>query len=304
MNINNENINKYFDKYINDVDAISNKYNYPNNIKHLLYLIVPTFIIKYGLENENLIISCFKNIPIIINDVEDKKYQAAYVSELKYNDGYYVNRYIMLNNYTNIDLMQLLDNLMHEYNHAVNSYINNMRETDDFIYIRAGLANLVFDKKKKDKLIKEDKYILEEIINTKQTEKMIDIINSFNNYNINNVEITNTLYSIKNSNYKSLSYSYQMLISKILTDNKTFYPTIEKLRLKGEMNDVEYWFDNITGNKNSFTDMISLLKDVFDLLVEYDKKRFFKKTVLNKIKGKTDDIKKIMLDFDNNCVFK
>ena len=31
------------------IDKISDKYNYDSNIRHLLYLIIPAFIIKYDL---------------------------------------------------------------------------------------------------------------------------------------------------------------------------------------------------------------------------------------------------------------
>ena len=36
-------------KYISFVDDISNIYKYDNNIKHLLYLIVPAFVSKYSI---------------------------------------------------------------------------------------------------------------------------------------------------------------------------------------------------------------------------------------------------------------
>ena len=47
-------------------DEITKNYNYPENIRHLLYIIIPAFIIKYNLENERIIIDTFKNIPIIM----------------------------------------------------------------------------------------------------------------------------------------------------------------------------------------------------------------------------------------------
>ena len=33
------------------IDQISDKYNYDDNIRHLLYIIIPAFIIKYGFKS-------------------------------------------------------------------------------------------------------------------------------------------------------------------------------------------------------------------------------------------------------------
>ena len=56
MNLNNENVNKFLSRYIYYVNDISSEYSYPLNIRHLLYLIVPAFIIKYGISYEALIL--------------------------------------------------------------------------------------------------------------------------------------------------------------------------------------------------------------------------------------------------------
>ena len=52
------------EKYIPIIDEIGLKYNYPDNIKHLLYVVLPAFVIKY--KKEQFIIDCLNNIPIII----------------------------------------------------------------------------------------------------------------------------------------------------------------------------------------------------------------------------------------------
>ena len=78
---------------------------------------------------------------------------------------------------------------------------------------------------------------MEEIINTKQTEIIIDIINSFNQYNISNREITNTLYAIESEikdSYQSNAYLLQSLVCRSLIENKTFFSTLENLRFIGE----------------------------------------------------------------------
>ena len=39
------------------IDKISDMYNYDSNIRHLLYIIIPAFIIKYGIINERKVLN-------------------------------------------------------------------------------------------------------------------------------------------------------------------------------------------------------------------------------------------------------
>ena len=56
-------------KYIPFVDNIASEYQYNANIRHLLYLIVPAFVEKYGYKNENLIQHVF--ISIFFHKIRD-----------------------------------------------------------------------------------------------------------------------------------------------------------------------------------------------------------------------------------------
>ena len=49
----------------NVIQDICILYGYDSNISHLLYLMIPAFIIKYGISNEKLILDVFRNIQII-----------------------------------------------------------------------------------------------------------------------------------------------------------------------------------------------------------------------------------------------
>ena len=51
------------------IEEIANKYNYDSNITHLLYLMIPAFIIKYGVSKEKLILNTFKDIRISSNSL-------------------------------------------------------------------------------------------------------------------------------------------------------------------------------------------------------------------------------------------
>ena len=149
---------------------------------------------------------------------------------------------------------------------------------------------------------------MEEIINTKQTEDVINIINTFNNYKIDNSEFVNTLYSLKhdidNNGYQSNAYYFQSYICKELMKNKTFIPTVENLRLKGNIDDISSWFDNITGIDDSYNKLVTLLDEILKDEANLDKVKFFKKYKVNKILEKSRKVLHIINVFENNCIYK
>ena len=304
----NNKINSIIDNSIKIADDLGKKYNYPSNITHLFYLIIPAFIIKYGLENERLILDSFMKIPVLINDKQDQVHQAYYTSRPVYiNDQIITHKGIVLNNYQNISLLQLIDNLVHEFNHAINSINQELTIIDDKLYIRTGLTAIIYNKNNLTVIGKQDNSILEEIINTKQSEMIIDIINSLSNYEINNSSVVSTLYSIKNSienSYQSNAYLLQSLVCKNLIENKTFFSTIENLRFKGNVNDIESWFDTITGKDGSYNRLIELLRQTIDYQVELSKKKKFKYFIINKIKKLNQEAMSIVKLFDQNCNYR
>ena len=89
MNIDNIDLNKFIEKYIEFVDMISIKHRYESNLKHLLYLIVPAFVIKYDLKNEKHILKVFEEVPMLISGKEDKVVTGAFSRKLvKDGTGY------------------------------------------------------------------------------------------------------------------------------------------------------------------------------------------------------------------------
>ena len=294
------NYNLIIDKEKSFIDRISDKYNYDSNIRHLLYLIIPAFIIKYGINREKLILNTFENIRIITSNEKDIRLKAYYTSSpIFINNEYNTQKNIVIINYKNISLIDLLDNLVHEFNHAVNSYLNEIKITKNYIYIRTGLTNRIYKKEDLSFIKKENSYILEEIINTKQTSDIINIIKGFDNTN-------DTIYAINNettSSYNSNSYYLQSYICKEIMNNKTFISTLENLRITGEV-DIKEWFDNITGNKGSYKEFIDSLIEVYNLEIEYSKKKFFKTRILNKIKDISRNIMRMIEKFNNSVNFK
>lgn len=314
MNINQDNINDFLNKYIEFTNNLSDKYNYSSNIIHVLYLIIPAFVIKYGIKEERNILSCFENIPIYISDTENKMCTAYFNRKLhaKEEEGvtkYYSSKEIVINNYYGSSLIELIDNLVHEFNHAVNSIINEVKWNDEEVSLRTGLSYINFYRSNINKVKSKSRDItLEEIINTNQTESIIDIINSFNNYNITNSEFSNTLYVLKHdidtSGYKSNAYYFQSYICKELMKNKTFIPTVENLRFKGNVDDIEKWFDDITGIPGSYTKLTTLLEEILKKESELVNVKWFKKFKINNIMAKSREVLDIVTIFDNNCIYK
>lgn len=298
-------INTIIDRELNEIDNISNYYNYDSNIRHLLYIIIPAFIMKYGLKNERLILNTFKNTKIIISNKQSKIIKAYYSSRpIYYNDTYQTVKLMVIQNYNKINLIDLLDDLVHEFNHAINSYNNEIKLTRNYIYLRTGLTYRVYNKNDLSFIRKDPSYLLEEIINTNQTESIINIIKKIDSPNST---ISNTIYAINSetpTHYNSNSYYLESYVCRKMLENKTFINTLENLRLSGEIYDISTWFDNITGKDNSYNNLIDLLNKVYDLEIEYTNKKYFKRLTLNKIKATSDEILKIVEMFNNNVNFK
>ena len=300
-------INALINNEIAFSDELSKKYGYPDNITHLLYLIIPAFIIKYGSNHKNIIEKCFNEVPIMIDDKQDNMYQAFYFSTPEFkNNVLTVKKGIVLRNYNNISLIQLLDNLVHEYNHAANS-INNEVEVHDEIRIRTGISYNYFDKSTLKFFKKSNEITLEEVINTKQTENIIDIIKGFSDRNVENTIVSNTLFSIYHmvgSGYKSNGYLLESIVCKKLMENRTFISTFEKLRFDGQVEDLYSWFDNITGSEGSFLRLTELLSKILKLNVEIANTKWFKNIKINKIKTLTAEAMEIVNKFNNNTIYK
>ena len=156
-------------------------------------------------------------------------------------------------------------------------------------------------------LKKSDEIILEEVINTKQTEMIIDIIKSFSNYEIENSVVNNTLYSIYHSidsNYRSNGYLLESFVCRKLLDNKTFLSTLENLRFEGIVDEIHNFFDTIVGDKGSMLKLCSYLNKSFELQRELINIKWFKNIKINKIKEINNEALKIVEAFNNNSIYK
>ena len=173
-----------------------------------------------------------------------------------------------------------------------------------FFFLVLGIKNFVtyFTKKGKDK---DKSFILEEILNTNQTETIINIIKNYKDQHHD--FINTTIYSINNetnTKFTSNAYYLENLLFKKILENKTFISTLNNLRLSGDIDDIEYWFDNITNKKNSYNNIINHLIKISQLQKKLDNKKFFKSLTINKIKNNISEILNIINLFNQNCNYK
>lgn len=287
------------------IDKVCNQYHYDSNITHLLYIMIPAFIIKYGVSQEKLILNVFQEVQIISSEKENKIVKAFYSSTPNQVMGEFTTRkYMVIQNYKDIQLVELLDNLVHEFNHAINSYVNEIKVMKQYVYLRTGLTYRIYQKEPLQFIRKQASYILEEIINTKQTS---DVINIIKNMQLDDREMMNTIYAVNGettSTYFSDSYYLQSYVCKEILNNRTFISTLENLRLKGEIYDIEKWFDDITGERNSYKQLNDNLEKVYRLELKYVEQRFFKSITLGKIKDCSNRIIRIVQKFNNNVNFR
>ena len=301
----NPDINKYVEQYKERVDFIIEKFRYPSNIAHFLYVIVPAFIYYYGIDKEQIVLNTFAHTKILFSKAESKNVTAYYASTPYKDETNHVKtyKYVYLYNYDTSSLSLFLDNLVHEFNHAINSYKNEINIRDNKIYVRTGISYIIYDFNTLEPITKDKKSILEEVLNTKQTE---DIINLILSITINNDSVSNLLDAFKKETtipYKSNSYLLHSYICQYLLDNKAFKSTFNVLRLNGDVEDLENWFDNITGINKSYEKLINNLDQVMELSTEYEKK-LFKSFTLNKIKRLNNESINLIKIFNENCNYK
>ena len=299
-------MNQEINKYKLLIDRIALSYQYNNNIKHLLTIIIPAFIKKYGIKNERLILNVFENTKILIKEDSSSIEEAYYTSIPYYKENQLkTKKLIILTKYQQNNLVQLLDNLIHEFNHAIHSYKKEITIKDNILALRTGLTKIYYSIPDLKGIKKENTYLLEEILNTIQTEEIINIIKNFPQ--TTNEEVNNLIQAINqetNKVYKSKSYYLETILFKHILKNKTFTYTLNNLRLSGDIDDIEEWFNHITGNKNDYQTLNNNLIQLMNLELELTKKKHFKILTIHKIKKQLNQCIIIINTFNQNCHYK
>lgn len=300
--------NLEFNRYIDFVNKVSDDMSYSDSIRHLLYVIVPAFIIKYGMKNENLILNCFRNTTIYLSDnMPNDNVNAYFYRKIIKSESYYSKKFVVIRKNDLTKYITFIDSIIHEFNHAINSSLNEILIKDEYILLRTGLSHIKYDLSC-NPILKDKSFVLEEVINTKQTIDVINIISDMASYNIENIEIRNLIMAInseiKNIDYSSDAYYIETTIAKPLLENKTFFSTIQTFRLKGEESGIGDWFDSITGNVGDYSSLVGLFWDIYELGLSFSKGGIFNFFIIRKIRKKRSRIEEIISLFNNNCFYK
>lgn len=301
-----EQMNIIFDKYMHFVDDLP--YKYTDSIKSLLYIIIPAFVIKYGLENEKAILNTFSNVKIFITDEKNNIIQAFFKNILfKKADKIFVDKFIVLQNYDEKNPLNILDNLVHEFNHALNSENKQISYQEKFIYLRTGISYFKYNFDNLEFISKDNNYILEEVLNTSESEDIINIIHSFKKYKFDNKKINTFLYYIDNhiiNKYKSDAYQLEMYFLREIMQNKFFTSTLSNLRIKGNTEDIEYWFNNIIGFEDAYKKFNDIIIKVSELGQSEPKSFFAKRKWKKTINDLYKEMLNITLAFNKNSNYK
>lgn len=286
------------------IDSLCTEYNYHANIRHILYFVIPAFIMRYGIDKEPMILDTFRKVKIIPNKEKDIVNYAFYTSiPYKINNTWHIQEFIVINNFDNNSLLEFIDSLVHEFNHAINSHHKKYKIDNDYLYLRTGLTYGIFNISTAEYIQKDPSYVLEEILNTKQTEEIIDIIKTMDPENI---LIGSAIYSINsetNTNYKSQAYLLEGYICKQILDNKTFLTTLSNLRLNGNIEEINAWFDSICGKDGSYKLFISYLNEILDLEVKLSHSIFLKNIYVMKIRNLMNKVTSLITLFDSQTLF-
>jgi len=308
MNLSDKTFNELIVYLKKKIDLVAKKYNYTHDIKRILYISIPAFIIKYGFDNKDIIIKALDDVPIILQKKVEKVFQAFYTSiPFKIDSKIITKKCIVLYQYDGKPFLELMDNIIHEYNHAVNSMLNEIKEDDEYVYLRTGLMYSKYSKNYEFENSKDESYILEEIINTKQTEEIVDIINSFNKYEILDSDVKEAISCIGgliDKNYKSEAYFLQSKLCQSLMNNHTLISVLASNRFLGNIDGIEFFFDNITGEDGSYKEIINILNKSVKLEEEYSKSKLFRMGKIRKIRNLYLRANQIIDLFNFNYHFK
>ena len=303
MNINQNNINLLFNNYISFVDDLSKKNNYNDNVKNLLYILIPAFISKYGVGKEPQILNTFENI--LINIKEESIFTRELIKE---QNEYKTNKTITIKPFTTSSLSKILDSTVSLFNKAVNSINEEIIEDDNYIYVREGLNYYIYNKKDLSFIKKNDNNVFEELLNISQCEEILKIIASFKNYEIENNDISSFIYELNyefdNILLESNAYYVQKQICYDLMNSKLLIPSVNKYRFKGNIKEIEKKFDDVLRKPNSYKKFNELLNNIHELIIKCDENKSLKDEYLNDIKESVKELTDIVKEYELKSIFR
>ena len=106
---------------------------------------------------------------------------------------------------------------------------------------------------------------------------------------------------LKIKKFKSNEYSLESVILDELVKNRTFINTVKELRIAGEVEQIEDWFDSITKINGSYNKLNQSLRDIIALEERMQRSKISKIITIRKIRREASTIRKIVGEFNKNC---
>lgn len=249
------------------VDSISLPVS-DHKLRSLQYLVFAGMVSYYGFEHIDEITSAFKNYKFLyINEpipsflkkqgnVSSSSFGTLNLNTVALFHPVYdfscrrksAEGEIILSSYYKMQPDELLENMVHEVNHAVTSinngisFVNGDKTTRMGIYTKNHESNT------------RNNYILEESFNVLQAAEITEHILGFSNFNVCDCDIKYSLDSMRyaaNKKRNGFGYEDTVGIVRPLYNNSSFGQYLKECRITGNIQNIDKMFDCKAG-KNSF----------------------------------------------------
>lgn len=276
-------INPFIDQIVYTIDNMFEKKDIPQEIINYLYLVSAGMILNYGLDYTKYIYKAIGDTKYIygMEDINNKLSKEEYERlnfDIKQN-AYAISKvescsqdgditkilgisYTLLIANTNANKHELLEFIVHELNHILSSLNNTFIYKDNDLYFRYGLFRTRINNSK-DKL--ETGRILNEVINTLQTEDIIKNIIKLKDFKIFNVKFNRALRVIKDlevDEYRASGYEPFVNLFRPLYEKDNYRGLINNSTLEGKIDDIQEVIDHKLG-MYSFDNMIDNLESLY-----------------------------------------
>ena len=300
-------INPFIDQVIYTIDSMFENKEIPQSIKDYLYLICTGMILNYGTTYSKDIYKAINNTRYIygikdLNKLLTKEEYHSLINRVTESTNAYTLSTVTRQdkelkiNYTIIiaknrnNKQQLLEYLTHELNHILTSLNNTFTHNNNSILFRYGLFKTDITSTKKD-----SGRIFNEVINTLETEDIINKLLSLRKYKIYNNKF-NEAFKILDSiqeEYTATGYEPFVNLYRPLFNKKEIKKLINKTMLEGSTDQIEELINKKLNNNSSYSEMISQLDELY---INYE---ITKRNGLEKAYETSSQY----LDFKNNIIY-
>lgn len=261
------------------IDDIAKKYDYGEEEKKIIKVAYDLFVNYY--ENQKRIEDVLENVPFFIKK-EKGSVKALFARRIYKKDKKYATKSkIVIRKADVFNLNDLLDEVVYQYNEAINSYKNELTIEKDKVIVRRGIELKILSKSLKTEKIYNS--LIEGAINSFQSEEILQRL----------TKQQNKLYNIKgNENY--LKYQKERHFLKPILKSEDLMNIINNARIEGHIDSLEDKFYELTKVQNFFYKINNLLEENNLLETRYKSTKILKSFYNKKLKNNRLKINSLM----------